>query len=200
MILLIDNYDSFVYNLARYVGRLGRERVVVRNDAITPAEIAAMDPEAIILSPGPCGPAEAGICNNVLRRFADRIPILGVCLGHQCIGAVFGGIVMRAPRPVHGKTGLVQHNGTGLFMGLPSPLKVARYHSLVVDLPPRSPSPLQVTAWTEDNIVMACAHRDYPLHGVQFHPESVLTEYGLDIMRNFLFIADEWNEGRRDAA
>lgn len=198
MILLIDNYDSFVYNLARYIGRLGRERMVVRNDSLTPDDIAAMAPEAIILSPGPCGPDEAGICNDVLRRFAATIPILGVCLGHQCIGAVYGGIVRRAPAPVHGKTSIINHNGTGLFMGLPDPLTVARYHSLIVDLPEGGSSPLQITARTADNIIMACAHRDYPLHGVQFHPESVLTPCGLDIMRNFLGMAAQWNDERNE--
>ncbi|MBU0859684.1 MAG: aminodeoxychorismate/anthranilate synthase component II [Alphaproteobacteria bacterium] len=198
MILLIDNYDSFVYNLARYVGRLGRERMVVRNDAMTLDEIEAMAPEAIILSPGPCSPTEAGICNDVLRRFAPTIPIFGVCLGHQCMGAVFGGRVVRAAVPVHGKTGIVSHNGEGLFMGLPDPLKVARYHSLVVELP--SETPLQVTAQTDDGIIMALSHTHYPTYGVQFHPESVLTEYGLDIMRNFIGLADIWHEQMRGAA
>jgi anthranilate synthase/aminodeoxychorismate synthase-like glutamine amidotransferase len=200
MILLIDNYDSFVYNLGRYIGRLGRERTVVRNDAITPDDIAAMAPEAIILSPGPCSPDEAGICNDVLRRFHDSIPILGVCLGHQCIGAVFGGTVARAPQPVHGKTAAIRHDGTGLFMGLPDPLTAARYHSLAVSFAPGYDGPLHVTAHTDDGVVMAMQHRASPVYGVQFHPESVLTDYGLDIMRNFLACADLWREGTRGAA
>jgi anthranilate synthase/aminodeoxychorismate synthase-like glutamine amidotransferase len=198
MILLIDNYDSFVHNLARYVGRLGRERMVVRNDAISIDEIRAMAPAAIILSPGPCGPDEAGICNDVIRAFAPVIPILGVCLGHQCIGAVFGGRVIRAPQPVHGKAAMVRHNGAGLFAGLPDPLPAARYHSLIVDVP--ADAPLRVTARTDDNIVMAMEHREYPCHGVQFHPESILTEGGSEIMVNFLSIADAWNQKRRGAA
>jgi len=198
MILLIDNYDSFVYNLGRYIGRLGRERMVARNDAITLDEIRALSPAAIILSPGPCGPDEAGICNDVLRAFAPSIPILGVCLGHQCIGAVYGATVTRAPQPVHGKAATVRHDGTGLFTGLPDPLAAARYHSLIVDVP--ADCPLRVTARTDDGIVMAMEHRDYPCHGVQFHPESILTENGAVIMANFLSITDAWNNGKRGAA
>ncbi len=198
MILLIDNYDSFVHNLARYAGRLGRERMVVRNDAITPDEIRALNPAAIILSPGPCGPEDAGVCNDVIRTLAPAIPILGVCLGHQCIGAVFGGHVIRAPQPVHGKTASVRHDSTGLFAGLPDPLQAARYHSLIVEVP--AAAPLRVTARTDDNIVMAMKHREYPCHGVQFHPESILTEGGAEIMANFLSIADDWNNKQRGAA
>lgn len=200
MILLIDNYDSFVYNLARYIGRLGRERMVVRNDAITLDEIASLGPEAIILSPGPCSPDEAGICNDVLRRFHNEIPILGVCLGHQCIGAVFGGNVVRAPQPVHGKTGIINHDGMDLFMGLPDPLTAARYHSLIVTLPENNTSPLRATAHTDDGIIMALTHASSPVYGVQFHPESVLTDYGLDIIRNFLSCADMWREERQVVA
>lgn len=199
MILLIDNYDSFVYNLGRYIGRLGRERMVVRNDAIGLDDIHALSPAAIILSPGPCGPDEAGICNDVLRTFGGRIPVLGVCLGHQCMGAVYGGAVIRAPEPVHGKAAAVRHDGQGLFAGLPDPLAAARYHSLVVDIADDHPA-LRVTARTEDGIVMGLQHRTFPVYGVQFHPESVLTEGGMEIMANFTAIADEWNAGQRGAA
>lgn len=199
MILLIDNYDSFVYNLGRYIGRLGRERMVVRNDAVSLDEIRALSPAAIILSPGPCGPDEAGVCNDVLRTFGAQIPVLGVCLGHQCIGAVFGGTVTRAPQPVHGKSAPVRHDGTGLFAGLPDPLAAARYHSLVVEIADDHAA-LRVTARTDDGIVMGLQHRTHPVYGVQFHPESVLTEGGMEIMANFIALADAWNEGKRGAA
>ena len=198
MILLIDNYDSFVYNLARYVGKLGRERQVVRNDAITLDQIAALAPEAIILSPGPCTPKESGICNELIRHFTGRFPILGICLGHQCIGEQFGGRVVPAPDPCHGKTSLIEHNADELFMGLPNPLEGGRYHSLIVEL--AANSPLEITARTEnDDIIMGLKHRDHPLYGLQFHPESVLTPYGLDIIRNFTMVADQWNEKRKAA-
>ena len=198
MILLIDNYDSFVYNLARYVGRLGRERAVVRNDAITLPEIRALNPEAVILSPGPRGPEEAGLCNDIIRDLHQAVPILGVCLGHQCIGAVFGAHVGRAPRPVHGKASVIHHDGSGLFMGLPAPLNAARYHSLIVSLP--AEGPLRATAHDDNGLVMAMQHETSPVYGVQFHPESILTDYGLDILRNFLLAADLWHEQRRGAA
>ncbi len=193
MILLIDNYDSFVYNLARYIGQVGCAREVVRNDAITLEDISLNPPKAIILSPGPCAPAQAGICNDVIRHFGPRIPILGVCLGHQCIGEVYGGQTIRAPYPVHGKISLIEHDLDGLFMGLPNPLRAARYHSLISHIP--ADAPLKITAQTEDDrIVMAFHHIEYPVYGIQFHPESVLTEYGLDMIRNFTLIADEWHE------
>ena len=193
MILVIDNYDSFVYNLARYIGKLGRQRHVVRNDEISTDDIAMMAPEAIILSPGPCTPKEAGICNTIVRYFAGRIPIMGICLGHQCIAEEFGGRVIRAAEPWHGKTSLIEHNSDELFMGLPNPLEAARYHSLIVEL--AANSPLEVTARTEnDDIIMGIKHSAFPLYGLQFHPESILTPYGIDIMRNFLVIADGWNE------
>lgn len=199
MILLIDNYDSFVHNLARYIGKLGRTRHVVRNDAITLEEVEALSPHAIIISPGPCTPQEAGISNGIIRHFAPRIPILGVCLGHQCIGAQFGGRVIRAQRPCHGKMDRIVHNGESLFMGLPNPMEAGRYHSLIVDLSPESP--LERIAWTEsEEILMGIRHKDYPLYGVQFHPESVLTPYGLDLIRNFLTIADEFHDCKRKAA
>ncbi|NCC22052.1 MAG: aminodeoxychorismate/anthranilate synthase component II [Alphaproteobacteria bacterium] len=195
MILLIDNYDSFVYNLARYVGILGWERQVVRNDAITLAQIEDMRPAAIILSPGPGRPKDAGICMDVVRRFGPEIPILGVCLGHQCIGEAYGGRTVPAKRLMHGKTSLLDHPGRGIFIGLPNPLRVARYHSLVTELPANSN--LLVTAVGEDGEVMAMRHGQFPVHGIQFHPESVLTDYGLDIIRNFVTLTIQWSEGRR---
>ena len=185
MILLIDNYDSFVWNLARYVSELGHTRLVVRNDSIGLADIAALAPSHIIVSPGPCTPAEAGISNAVVAAFAPTVPILGVCLGHQCIGAALGGRVERARRPMHGKTSPVRHDGTGLFRGLPDPLRVMRYHSLIVQ-DRGLPDALRVTARSEEGEIMALSHRDHPLHGVQFHPEAVLTEHGHDLLRNFL--------------
>ncbi|MCB1556655.1 MAG: aminodeoxychorismate/anthranilate synthase component II, partial [Alphaproteobacteria bacterium] len=168
MILLIDNYDSFVHNLARYVGQLGRERQVVRNDAITLDAVAADPPEAIILSPGPCTPQEAGISCAIVRHFSGRVPILGVCLGHQCIGEVFGGRIIRAPSPVHGRASLIEHNADGLFMGLPNPLEGGRYHSLIVEL--NAGCPLRPTATTddEDAILMALQHETHPTFGIQF--------------------------------
>lgn len=192
MILLIDNYDSFVHNLSRYVGMLGRERLVKRNDEISIRDIANMHPDAIIISPGPCAPAQAGISNEIIRQLGHRIPILGVCLGHQCIGDVYGGQVIRAPHPVHGKSSLIDHDAGGLFIGLPNPLRVARYHSLVVHVP--ADTELQITAQTEeDRIAMAFQHKFHPVYGIQFHPESCLTEHGIDILRNFITLADEWN-------
>jgi anthranilate synthase/aminodeoxychorismate synthase-like glutamine amidotransferase len=185
MVLLIDNYDSLVYNLARYVSELGWPRVVARNDAVTLTEIEALAPSHIILSPGPCTPYEAGISNAVVERFGPAIPILGVCLGHQCIGQVYGGRVVRARRPMHGKTSLVEHAGQGLFAGLPKPLRVTRYHSLIVS-PEGLPDDLAVTARSPEGEIMALAHRRHPVVGVQFHPEAVLTEHGYDLLRNFL--------------
>ncbi len=185
MLLLIDNYDSFVYNLARYVSELGWEREVVRNDAITLKEIEALAPTHIIISPGPCTPNEAGISNAVIRHFGPRIPILGVCLGHQCIGQVYGGKVVRAGRPMHGKTSPITHDGLGVFRGLPSPLRVTRYHSLVVDRQ-TFPTDLKITANSPDGEIMALRHRVHPVVGVQFHPEAVLTDSGHQLLSNFL--------------
>jgi para-aminobenzoate synthetase component II len=185
MILLIDNYDSFVWNLARYVGELGHPRIVVRNDGITLDEIAGLAPSHIIVSPGPCTPNEAGISNAAITTFGPKIPVLGVCLGHQCIGDVFGGRVARALRPMHGKTSLVRHDGTGVFAGLPDPLRVTRYHSLIVK-DQGLPEALRVTARSEEGEIMGLAHREHPITGVQFHPEAVLTERGHDLLRNFL--------------
>lgn len=192
MILLIDNYDSFVYNLGRYVGLMGRRREVVRNDEISLAEIDAMRPEAIILSPGPGRPKDAGICNDLIRRFGPEIPILGVCLGHQCIGEVYGGRTVPAKLPVHGKTSLIEHPDRGIFIGLPNPLTVARYHSLVTELPANSN--LSIKAMSEDGEIMAVRHCQFPVFGLQFHPESVMTDYGVDIIRNFITLASQWNE------
>jgi anthranilate synthase component II len=188
MILLIDNYDSFVHNLARYLRRLGQETLAVRNDALTPAQIAAMQPAAIVLSPGPCTPYEAGSSLAIVKEFSGRIPLLGVCLGHQTIGAAFGAKIVRAPQPMHGRASLIEHNGRGIFAGLGNPLLVGRYHSLVVD-PGTLPSELEVTAQLADGVVMALAHRRWPVFGVQFHPESILTEGGYAILDNFLNLA-----------
>lgn len=185
MILLIDNYDSFVFNLARYVGELGYAREVVRNDAATLEQIETLAPEAMILSPGPCTPKEAGISNAVIASLGARIPILGVCLGHQCIAEVYGGLVVRARRPMHGKTSLVSHDGRGVFKGLPNPLRVTRYHSLVA-APGRVPSELEVSALSPEGEIMGLRHRTHPVEGVQFHPEAVLTERGHDLLANFL--------------
>ncbi len=185
MVLLIDNYDSFVYNLARYVSELGWEREVARNDDISLADIEVLDPTHIILSPGPCTPNEAGISNTVIEYFGSRLPILGVCLGHQCIGQVYGGKIVRAQRPMHGKTSQVQHNGLGVFNGLPNPLRVTRYHSLVIS-PDGVPPELVTTAYSPEGEIMAVCHRSHPVVGVQFHPEAVLTECGYYLLRNFL--------------
>jgi anthranilate synthase/aminodeoxychorismate synthase-like glutamine amidotransferase len=189
MILLIDNYDSFVHNLARYIRRLGQETRVVRNTEIDAAGVMKLRPQAIVLSPGPCTPMEAGSSLQIVRELSGQIPILGVCLGHQTIGAAFGAAVVRAPEPVHGRTSEIQHNERGVFHGLANPLTVGRYHSLVVD--PRSlPDDLEVTAQTEDGVVMAIAHRRWPVIGVQFHPESILTQGGYELLTNFLLLAD----------
>lgn len=185
MILLIDNYDSFVYNLARYVKELGGEPLVRRNDDVTVRAIAELAPSHIIISPGPCTPREAGISNQVILELGPRVPILGVCLGHQCIGAAYGGVIVRARQPMHGKTSTISHTGTGVFRGLPNPLSVTRYHSLAIAAD-GLPVDLEVTATAPDDEIMGVAHRTYPVFGVQFHPESVLTEAGYDLLRNFL--------------
>lgn len=188
MILLIDNYDSFVYNLARYLAELGCATEVARNDAISVAEIARMAPGAIVISPGPCTPTEAGISLDLIRELGPRIPILGVCLGHQAIAAALGGNVIRAPEPVHGRTALVHHNGARLFDGLTNPLCATRYHSLIVE-ESSLPAELQITARTIEGIPMALEHTTWPLFGVQFHPESILTNGGHRLLANFLHIA-----------
>jgi anthranilate synthase/aminodeoxychorismate synthase-like glutamine amidotransferase len=186
MILVIDNYDSFTYNLVQYLGELGAELRVRRNDQVTVGEIEAMAPEQILISPGPGRPEDAGISVDVIRRFGPSVPILGVCLGHQAIGVVYGGTVCRANVPMHGKTSTVVHDGKGLFRGMTEPFPAGRYHSLVISSD-RLPSELEVAARTrEDGTIMAVRHRSYPVHGVQFHPESVLTGEGRRILRNFL--------------
>jgi anthranilate synthase component 2 len=184
-VLVIDNYDSFVYNLVQYLGELGAEPLVHRHDELTLDEIEALDPDAVLISPGPGRPEDAGLSNDVICHFAGRRPVLGVCLGHQCIGQVYGADVVRAPEIMHGKTSLIRHTGVGVFAGLPSPLEATRYHSLVVDRD-SVPAELEVTAWTDDGTVMGLRHREHPVEGVQFHPESVLTAAGHDLLRNFL--------------
>ena len=185
MILVIDNYDSFTYNLVHYLDELGAAPVVYRNDALSVAEALGLRPEAVVLSPGPCTPNEAGICIDLIRAAADTIPILGVCLGHQAIGEAYGGRIVRAPRPIHGKASRVHHDGRGLFQGVPAELDVARYHSLVIE-PATCPAELEITARTADGIIMGVRHRTLPVEGVQFHPESVLTSGGMTILANFL--------------
>lgn len=188
MILLIDNYDSFVHNLARYFVRLGQETLVVRNDAIGTAAIERLKPAAIVLSPGPCTPTQAGCSLEVVRTLAGRIPMLGVCLGHQTIGEALGGRVVRADEPMHGRASEIVHNGRGIFAGLPHPLTVGRYHSLVVE-ESSLPSEMEVTSRTLDGVVMAIAHRRWPVIGVQFHPESILTDRGYELLAGFLRLA-----------
>jgi anthranilate synthase/aminodeoxychorismate synthase-like glutamine amidotransferase len=188
MILMIDNYDSFTYNLVQYFGELGQELKVIRNDKLTVAEAEALQPERIVISPGPCTPKEAGVSNDILRHFAGKVPLLGVCLGHQCIGDVFGGEVVRAPRLMHGKTSLIHHDGRGLFAGLPNPFEATRYHSLVIR-PETMPDCLEVSAKTDQGEVMGVRHKEYCIEGVQFHPESILTKSGKDLLRNFLALS-----------
>ena len=185
MILLIDNYDSFTYNLYQYLCELGAEVEVVRNDKITLEEIEWMSPEKIVISPGPCTPAEAGISNDVLRRFGAETPTLGVCLGHQCVGYAFGATVGGAGEIMHGKMSLIHHTGEGVFSGLPNPFEAIRYHSLAVyrdDLPDE----LEITAWTDSGLIMGVRHREHPVEGIQFHPESIMTKVGKDLLKNFL--------------
>lgn len=188
MILLIDNYDSFVHNLARHFARLGQETHVVRNDAIDVAAVRAMAPHAVVLSPGPCTPAEAGCSLDLVRQVSGEVPILGVCLGHQTIGAAFGGRIVRAATPMHGRSSLITHERDALFAGMPSPLRVGRYHSLIVDRN-TLPGELCITAQSDDGIVMGLAHRQHPTFGVQFHPESILTDRGYELLGNFLRLA-----------
>jgi anthranilate synthase/aminodeoxychorismate synthase-like glutamine amidotransferase len=184
-VLVVDNYDSFVYNLVQYLGELGAEPLVHRCDQISLDDAEAMAPDAILISPGPGTPDEAGLSNDLIRTFGGRVPILGVCLGHQCIGQVYGGNVVRAPQVMHGKTSLVRHHDAGVFVGLPQPLEATRYHSLVVDRD-SVPDVLEITAETDDGIVMGLRHRELDVEGVQFHPESILTAGGHHLLRNFL--------------
>jgi anthranilate synthase/aminodeoxychorismate synthase-like glutamine amidotransferase len=184
-VLVLDNYDSFVYNLVQYVGELGAEPVVHRSDALTLEQIVEIDPDAVLVSPGPGRPDGAGLSNEVIAHFAGRRPVLGVCLGHQCIGEVFGGSVVRAQEVMHGKTSLIRHHDVGVFEGLPNPIEATRYHSLVVDRA-SVPDVLEITAETDDGTVMGLRHREHDVEGVQFHPESILTGSGHDLLRNFL--------------
>jgi len=198
MLLIIDNYDSFTYNLVQYFGELGAEPVVKRNDEISIAEIEALKAEAVVISPGPCTPKEAGISNEVIAQIGPKLPVLGVCLGHQCIGHVYGGAVVRAGRLMHGKTSPILHDGTGVFADLPSPFEATRYHSLIID-PPTMPDVLVVNAHTAEGEIMGVRHKEYPIHGVQFHPESILTRHGKDLLKNFLRIAREYHAKRKAA-
>ncbi len=199
MLVLIDNYDSFAFNLVHYLGELGAAVDVHRNDKVTSAAVIAADPDTIVLSPGPCTPNEAGICLDLIAQAAPKIPILGVCLGHQAIGQAFGGTVVRAPEPVHGKLSEIRHRGAGLFRGINAPFCATRYHSLVVERK-SLPGELAVTAETDDGLIMGLAHTRLPVHGVQFHPESIASEHGYIVLQNFLDIAAAWNAatGRRN--
>jgi anthranilate synthase/aminodeoxychorismate synthase-like glutamine amidotransferase len=197
MILLVDNYDSFVHNLGRYIEILGHDIKIIRNDETTLSRIKVMNPEAIILSPGPNAPAQAGICNDLVERFGGDIPILGVCLGHQCIAQSYGSAVNRSAVPMHGKASVVHHSGSGLFANVPSPFEAGRYHSLIVDLDLQGP--LKQTAQSDDGILMALQHETFPVYGVQFHPESILTQHGGTILENFLGLAFKWNEKKKAA-
>jgi anthranilate synthase component 2 len=188
MLLLIDNYDSFTYNLVHYLGELGAEVAVKRNDMISVADALAMQPRAIVISPGPCDPDRSGICLELIERAQGHIPILGVCLGHQAIGQAFGGRVVRAPKPMHGKVSQIYHRNNGVLRGLPNPFTATRYHSLIVERQ-SLPDCLEVTAETDDDVIMGLAHKSLPVHGVQFHPESIATEHGHDLLRNFLDLA-----------
>jgi anthranilate synthase component 2 len=196
MIVLIDNYDSFTFNLVHYLGGLGAEVAVHRNDAMSAADVVGMKPDAIVLSPGPCTPTEAGLCLDLIAKASGSIPILGVCLGHQSIGQAFGGDVVRAPLPVHGKLSDIHHEGQSVFRGINGPFKATRYHSLVVKRD-TMPDELQVTAQTDDGLVMGLSHKTLPLHGVQFHPESIASEHGHLILKNFLDLAAAWNGAQR---
>jgi len=185
MLLLIDNYDSFTYNLFQYLSELGEKVVVIRNDKTTIGEIEKLNPQRIVISPGPSTPLNAGISNDVIKHFAPRLPILGVCLGHQCVGYSYGGLVVNADRIMHGKSSEILHNGGGIFTGLPNPFSAIRYHSLMVKHK-RLPKCFEITAWTQDGTIMGLRHRRYPLEGVQFHPESFMTQHGKKLLNNFL--------------
>ena len=187
MILLLDNYDSFTYNIYQYMSELGAEVKVIRNDKISLSEIKDLNPEKIVVSPEPCTPQKAGISNDVIKTFGENIPVLGVCLGHQCIGESFGGIVMGAGEIMHGKTSLIHHDGKGVFLGIPSPFMAIRYHSLVIQNE-TLPDELEVSAWTDNGIIMGVRHKSLPVEGIQFHPESIMTEYGKELLSNFLKI------------
>jgi len=189
MLLIIDNYDSFTFNLFQYLGELGETMEVYRNDRITIEDIERLNPARIVISPGPCTPNEAGVSIETIRHFAGKVPILGVCLGHQSIGAAFGGEIIRAPKLMHGKTSMVHHDGRTIFEGLPSPFIATRYHSLIIRKE-SIPDCLEITAWTDDGVIMGVRHREYVIEGVQFHPESILTTVGKDLLRNFIRISN----------
>jgi anthranilate synthase/aminodeoxychorismate synthase-like glutamine amidotransferase len=191
MLLLLDNYDSFTYNLYQYLSELGADVTVIRNDKTDIEEIEAMAPEGIVISPGPCTPSEAGISNDVIRHFGPQLPVLGVCLGHQCIGEAYGATVDRAGEIRHGKTSMIHHDGQGVFAGLPDPFEAIRYHSLVI-YPETLPDCLQITAQTDNGLVMGVRHTEYPVEGVQFHPESIMTRVGHDLLRNYLNRVEEF--------
>ncbi len=190
MFILIDNYDSFTYNLFHYIGELGVDVVVHRNDAVSVDEVLALGPDGIVLSPGPCDPDKAGICLDLVERAAGRFPIFGVCLGHQCIGQVFGARIVRSPKPMHGKVSAIDHDGSGVFQDIPSPFEATRYHSLTID-PDSVPSCLTVTARSDDGVIQGVSHNDLNIHGVQFHPESIASEHGHKLLQNFLNLTGE---------
>lgn len=198
MIAVIDNYDSFTYNLVQYLGELGADVQVFRNDAVSVDAVEALDPTHILISPGPGDPSDAGVSNEIIRQLGPRYPLLGVCLGHQCIGEVFGGKVVRAPRLMHGKVSPIYHYGDDLFVGIPSPFDATRYHSLIVEEP--LPAELQVTAFTKEGELMGLRHRQHPIYGVQFHPESILTTSGKQILRNFLAVRANMSQPAKQMA
>lgn len=187
MMLIVDNYDSFTFNIVQYLGELGQDVVVLRNDQTTPEEVRSLCPEGIVISPGPCTPDSAGVSMDIIRQIGAKLPILGVCLGHQCIGQAFGGEVIRAPELMHGKSSLIYHDGKGVFAGLPRPFEAIRYHSLVLQRP-GLPSELEVTAETATGLIMGVRHKEFPIHGVQFHPESIMTSVGKDLLYQFITI------------
>jgi anthranilate synthase component II len=195
-VLVIDNYDSFTYNLVHFLGELGAKLTVRRNDKISVDEITAMDPDGVVISPGPCTPNEAGICLELIERLGPTIPVFGVCLGHQAIGQAYGGKVVRAPKLMHGKVSEIRHNGRSVFRGINGNFKATRYHSLTI-APDSVPEVLEVTAGSDDDVIMGVMHKSHPVHGVQFHPESIASEHGHHILKNFLGIADGWNKRHR---
>jgi anthranilate synthase component 2 len=195
-VLVVDNYDSFTYNLVHYLGELGARLSVRRNDQIGVDEAIAIDPDAIVLSPGPCTPNEAGICLDLIARAGATVPLFGVCLGHQAIGQAYGGTIVRAPVPMHGKLSEIRHTGRGVFRGINGAFQATRYHSLTI-APASLPATLEATAWADGDVIMGVMHRTHPVHGVQFHPESIASEHGHLILKNFLELAEAWNGGRR---
>jgi anthranilate synthase component 2 len=197
-VLVVDNYDSFTYNLVHYLGELGAKLTVRRNDAVAVADVAQMDPDAIVVSPGPCSPTEAGVCLDLIAKVSPRIPTFGVCLGHQAIGQAYGGKIVRAPRLMHGKLSEIRHTGRGVFRGINGAFQATRYHSLTI-LPASLPAALEATAWADGDVIMGVMHREHPVYGVQFHPESIASEHGHLILKNFLDLAGSWNARQRRA-